>query len=421
MMRIHTSYNEARPGFDDYYRVAFEEIKGKILREPEETILGTDLDELTDYFLQEYIFDPVELVPEGTTMDHQKYVRTVRAHEREPFYQSSGDVDWECERIIIEMQIEPNERITEIASLQSSAHSLSYSESSFSFNRNSLSFSIQAIDYGLSYNEDKIAKSIEENLKRANDLIRWKNADISKGNSLLREQVRKFLEERRTKLKSEEGKVDALTKKINLPLKKKENLPEQRIILSEKKVVKKIKPAPSLPEEYVLDPAKVLDIIAYLDNQGRQFEKAPSSYSGMGEEALRDVLLVSLNAIFEGRATGETFSKKGKTDIHLNIDKGSILVFECKIWGGQKLHHETIDQIRGYLTWRHNFGVIIGFVRSKNFSAILESIPDVIQASPSYVDGIKKVGDSHFVSNHRLEDEGKEVEIHHLFYHLPSV
>lgn len=41
----------------------------------------------------------------------------------------------------------------------------------------------------------------------------------------------------------------------------------------------------------------------------------------MGEEALRDVLLVSLNSIFEGKATGETFSKRGKTDIYLNINK----------------------------------------------------------------------------------------------------
>ena len=45
--------------------------------------------------------------------------------------------------------------------------------------------------------------------------------------------------------------------------------------------------------------------------------------------------MVVLNAIFSGKATGETFSNKGKTDIYLNIEKGNILVFECKIWGGK--------------------------------------------------------------------------------------
>ena len=75
-------------------------------------------------------------------------------------------------------------------------------------------------------------------------------------------------------------------------------------------LLKKVKPNPSLPEEYVLDRSKVLDVISIIDNQGRQFEKTPKTYKDFGEEDLRNVILVSLNSLFEGKATGETFSHK---------------------------------------------------------------------------------------------------------------
>jgi Holliday junction resolvase len=128
--------------------------------------------------------------------------------------------------------------------------------------------------------------------------------------------------------------------------------------------------------------------------------------------------LSTLNSIFEGKATGETFSKKGKTDIYLNIDKGSILVFECKIWAGEKLYQETIDQVRRYLTWRHNFGVMITFAKNKDFSNILKNAKETIQNSTSYVSGFRVIDETHFISIHKIEDDGKEVEIHHLFYNL---
>jgi hypothetical protein len=162
-----------------------------------------------------------------------------------------------------------------------------------------------------------------------------------------------------------------------------------------------------------------LDIISVLDNQGRQFEKTPKTYKSSGEEDLRNVLLVNLNSIFEGKATGETFMNQGKTDIYLNIDKGNILAFECKIWGGQKLYGETIDQLLSYLTWRNNYGVTIFFCRQKNFSNILQECKLAIQNHSTYVEGFQTVSETHFLSRHRHpSDDKKNVEIHHLLYNL---
>jgi hypothetical protein len=228
-----------------------------------------------------------------------------------------------------------------------------------------------------------------------------------------------YIEQRKSKLGQDSERINSLIKKINIPLKQKENEAATRIKLDPKPLVKKLKPNPKLPEEYVLDRAKVLDIISVIDNQGRQFEKTPKTYKDFDEEGLRDVILVSLNSLFEGKATGETFSNKGKTDIYLNIDKGNVLISECKIWGGQALYNKTIEQLLGYLTWRHNFGIMITFAKQKNFSKILTDAPATIQSHPSYRSGFQKIATNHFISHHKLDhDEDKDVEVHHLFYNL---
>jgi hypothetical protein len=150
-----------------------------------------------------------------------------------------------------------------------------------------------------------------------------------------------------------------------------------------------------------------------------QFERTPDSYKSLDEYALRNIILSTLNSIFSGNATGETFSHKGKTDIYLRIDKGNILIFEFKFWGGQKLYQATIDQLLGYLTWRENFGIVISFVQQKDFSKILSSAPAVVQTHQSYKHSFKQIEKHHAFSIHTLpSDTDKSVEIHHLFYNL---
>ena len=104
-----------------------------------------------------------------------------------------------------------------------------------------------------------------------------------------------------------------LNKKSNTPIKIEDSEVVRQIILSKAPLVKKIAPRPAAPPEYELDGQMVLEIIAFADNQGRQFELTPKSFAHSDETALRITLLVNLNPIFSGKATGETFSNKGKT------------------------------------------------------------------------------------------------------------
>ena len=61
---------------------------------------------------------------------------------------------------------------------------------------------------------------------------------------------------------------------------------------------------------------------------------------------------------------------------------------------------------------------MITFVRNKNFSDVVGKIEQTIKSSNSYINGYRKMNDTHFVSRHVIEDDKKEVEIHHLFYNL---
>ena len=64
-----------------------------------------------------------------------------------------------------------------------------------------------------------------------------------------------------------------------------------------------------------------------LDQSGKGFETTPRTYGKLEEEELRNVLLGHLNAVFlADEATGETFSKRGKTDIFLRVSGGAVQV-----------------------------------------------------------------------------------------------
>ncbi|WP_326756761.1 hypothetical protein OIE73_39115 [Streptomyces hirsutus] len=70
--------------------------------------------------------------------------------------------------------------------------------------------------------------------------------------------------------------------------------------------------------------------------------------TSMSEERLRDVLLVALNAYFEGQSTGETLNGKGKTDILIRIGDRNVSISECKFHDGPKSVTEALDQLLGY-------------------------------------------------------------------------
>jgi hypothetical protein len=113
----------------------------------------------------------------------------------------------------------------------------------------------------------------------------------------------------------------------------------------------------------------------------------------MDEEALRSHLLVQLNGVYEGDATGETFNFQGKTDILIRKDGKNVFVAECKFWKGEIAFLDTIDQlVTTYLIWRDTKTAVIFFNRNAGFSAVLSKIAEITPKHLQFKRGPWEIG-----------------------------
>lgn len=78
------------PSFNDYYRKALETFNQELIRETDEQVLGSDIDQLADYYFQRHAL--VELAFDSSNISYEirKEVRRVPAHQREDFIESKA-------------------------------------------------------------------------------------------------------------------------------------------------------------------------------------------------------------------------------------------------------------------------------------------------------------------------------------------
>lgn len=177
------------------------------------------------------------------------------------------------------------------------------------------------------------------------------------------------------------------------------------------------------PSDVYLTPESLLQILGLVDQAGKGFELAPATFTKLDEEDLRNIIIGYLNAVFtRSAATGETFSKRGRTDIFLQVPGGPVLICECKYWNGAKHYLEGVEQLFNYLTCRHSAAVMIVFSRNKaGLSGVLTEADRAILDAGSYLDGFARPHATHRVSYHKHPaDAQKSIEVHHLFFDLHS-
>lgn len=403
--------------FEDYYNTLFNDTKFKIATESDDYIIVQPTEDLVKYYM-DIVLHPIELdLDKEESIEHKKFIKTINARQREWVYQQDGDLKIECENILVKIPIQPNRKIDQILSLRT--NSISYlGRPQFEIKGNYFVIEVEMKGYGFNLTNEQIRDVITSNKLGIQNMLLSKNAEITVENSKLEQRLTQFINERKSKLDADKNRLNDLVNLVKIPLARKGGEIIKQIQINKKPFISKIKPK-TPDEDYQLDREKVVDIIKLLNNQCLQFEKTPKTYEKFDEPNLRDLLLSNLNSIFEGQATGETFNNQGKTDIYLNIDKGNILVTECKFYGGEKLYHKTIEQLLGYLTWRQNYGIMLSFCNQKNFSKIIDEAEAIIKSHNSYESGFQKLDKSHLISKHNLPgDNYKYVEIHHLYYNL---
>jgi len=391
----------SKSSISDYYREALENIREEVLSKSDEYILGVKVDEYSDYLYSKYELPKIEKDPSREIIvEQEKTFEEIDAFKRK--------VRTETVMAKISYPILSPRLVAEV--LERSASSWFAGIPKFEYHMGGW---IVLKTY-------PAPDEIETAINNLSQIISLKNADVEKGNAELRRTIPGIIKERVEKVRSDKEAFERAVQQVKIPLKMK---PADQVPVIDLQIRKELKPLmppkAERPKEFVLDKTHVLTIIGMIDKIGRQFEVTPKVYSNLEEENLRDIILSNLNTVFEGSATGETFSKLGKTDIHLNITQGNILVAECKYWEGEKAYHEAIDQLFRYLTWRQNYGILIAFSRRQRFTQVLETAKKGIKAHKTYKSGFAELKMTHFESRHTFpDDNNKVIEIHHLFYNL---
>ena len=262
---------------------------------------------------------------------------------------------------------------------------------------------------------------LEQNINSIRTQIDYINNDLTKHNTSIKTIAENTVKERKRVL------LDRLSllESIAIPIRRIESGEPHSVPILKKKII--IQKPPSSAADYVSDPA--IDNVTYQEilrmcyDMGIAMERRPSLYKDANgkikcEEPLRDVFLVPLSLQFDS-VTGETINNAGKTDILIRYLGKNAFIAECKFWRGQKIHHETIDQILRNLTWRDSKSAIIYFVDNKNFQSVLDQINIITSEHPCFLkdDGMTEASwfNYHF---YLPSDKSRNVKLAILFVHL---
>lgn len=261
--------------------------------------------------------------------------------------------------------------------------------------------------------QPNLAAEFETDVVRLSRELDALRDDVSTFNASLEDFVRRELQERLQKLQLD----DQIGASLALPLKKRPDVSSEYPLPINRR---QLRPRPARPDDamgarsqgYVVRLDDYDEVLAVIGRAAVMFERSPGTYREFDEEQLRDVLLLVLNAFFEGQATGETFNQAGKTDILVRDGPDNLLVAECKIWTGRKNFEKAIGQLlERYVTWRDTRLALIVFNKKKNLTSTLREMSDAIQASSKEVEELDwpHEGQSRFLVPHPSDERRKLV------------
>lgn len=217
-----------------------------------------------------------------------------------------------------------------------------------------------------------VQKQFDREFDSYKKMIANVNAEAVSYNDGLNASALRLLEERKKKANS----FSAISAALQIPLTESKNAPNTKPIQL-KRIVRQPSAKPTVPQlapESCISDRDYENINNIIAMCGTTMEKTARTYYANGEEELRDHLLATLNTHYEA-ATGETFRKIGKTDIHIEFENKAAFIGECKIWHGEQLFQEAIQQVLNYSTWRDlKVSVIIFNKKNKSFHSILSKI-----------------------------------------------
>lgn len=242
------------------------------------------------------------------------------------------------------------------------------------------------------------------------EMIQYVNNDIYSYNNSLKDIIKDALTTRKNKANS----FSNLINKLNIPLKVNPNASSTASIpLIAKKEIKSFPEQAKPSKNWYISDKDYLYIKNIISQACTSFEHSPAACRKLNEEELRDMLLANLNTHYNSTATGETFSKKGKTDIRIQFENKSAYIAECKIWHGISQFKDAITQLFSYTTWRDIKTSLIIFNKNiKDFSSITNKIKEELKNN-SLQTKILEISKNEWQCTFKKSSESQElVELH---------
>jgi hypothetical protein len=254
-------------------------------------------------------------------------------------------------------------------------------------------------------------RRIQRNLASCEEMIKPFNEQLAR-------IAREAINFRKQKL----GKDINVLAELGIPIRQRGAIPSTVAVpVQRKTIISQIQKGskPGVPDPILTETAYDA-ILKTMAEMALVIERNPTAFQNLTEEEIRFHFLVSLNAIYEGNATAETFSYQGKTDIQIRHQGKPIFTAECKFWSGQKALSETLDQLLGYVTWRDTKTAILIFNKNKNFSQVLEQIQPVLTSHLRFVrfEGKKSETEYRFVISHP-NDSARHIIVTILAFDIP--
>ncbi len=374
-------------------------------------LLNTSVDDLCDYFEQEYTREIPRIDESGIQVDQGE---------------TQVDLSRDQNRLILDRNTPfymTGTRVSFFVPFQGDPKLFRYRPSSFNLNppRATVAQSEIVLTYARTdHDAKKIKSSFDRDLSDVLAWLEWVARDVSQYNDSIREKARQRIETRREKLLKDQGLVASL----GFPLRAREDAPQTYVAPS---IRRKVSPSPPSASTSPFVPEPALDmkeyehILSVISNMVEVMERSPKAFRGMGEEDLRQHFLVQLNGQYEGQASGETFNFEGKTDILIRVEGKNIFVGECKIWDGPKSLTKALDQLLGYATWRDTKTALLIFNRDRKFSSVLSKIPEMLKAHPNFKRELRFESESGFrCTLHHRDDPNRELILTVLAFEVPG-
>jgi len=400
-VKITSVQTFGKPTIRDYYCSAKKQVVEEVESYPPQDLIGSDTNELTEYFFQKASLSPL-------IIDDDREIEVGKVIKREEFQTMLGDIGHrDVTQAKITIPLKPGSSIKESLQYFTQTHSVEVYE--YDFDESAFTVSL------ITPPED-----IEGAINKHKTIFEQRTAEINSNNDELKILIKEAIEKRKEKIKEDDDSFEAMVQKVSIPLRRKSSPADYEVPLKIREQIKQMSaPKTTPPEELILSEEQLKSIIEVIDSDGRNFENTPETFSQLREQDLRNVILTHLNFYFPDDATGETFVGVGKADIRLKVFEGQILLAECKYWHGEEELKKAINQLFGYLTWRHNYGIIIIFSKNQDFSDVLDKAKSAIQSHETYRDNLKERSVTHFSSTHLFpKDTKKEVDVHTLIYNL---